>query len=312
MIADSIDIVGTNAQYDEACKKLLASREILAWILKEVTEEFRDYDVKEIAEKYIEGQPEVASRLVNPGETNAGILGLNNENTIYKEGKITYDVHFQAIYPEGNYYVKIFVNVEAQKDFYPGYAISKRGLFYCCRMISAQYQTEFTEPDYDNIKKVYSIWICMNPSKAAGNTIVKYAIQKEDVVGKLSVPVRDYDIMTMVMICLGGEKSKDYKGILKLLDVLFSKEKNAKEKKYVLEHEFGIEMTKQMEKEVHVVCNLSEGLVEEVTEEVTQKVESRFSRLILLLLAEKRYGELEQASRDREFREKLFAELGIE
>lgn len=30
------------------------------------------------------------------------------------------------------------------------------------RMISAQYRTEFTNFHYENIKKVYSIWICMN------------------------------------------------------------------------------------------------------------------------------------------------------
>ena len=35
-------------------------------------------------------------------------------------------------------YIKLLVNVEAQNDDKPGYDISLRALFYCCRMISAQ------------------------------------------------------------------------------------------------------------------------------------------------------------------------------
>lgn len=310
-IADSIDTVNRNAQYDEACKRLLANRELLSWILKEVTEEYQDCDVKTIAERYIDSQPQIASIPVNPGETNAGIIGLRNEDTVYGEGKVTYDIHFQAVYPQGNGFIKMFINVEAQKDFYPGYTLQKRGLFYCCRMISAQYNTEFTEPDYDKIKKVYSIWICMNPSKKAGNAIVRYGIRKEDLVGRLKESAADYDILSMIMICLGGEEAENYKGILKLLDVLFSREKDAEEKKRILETEFGIEMTKKMEREVHVMCNLSEGLVEEVTREVTNNVESRFEKLNLRLLAEKRYEDLERASKEREYREKLCREFGI-
>jgi len=316
MIANSIDAVGTDAQYDAACKKLLANREILAWILKEVAEEFKDCDVRTIAEKYIEGQPEVASVLVNPGETNAQIMGLRNEDSVYGEGKITYDVHFKALYPQGSRLIKLFVNVEGQKDFYPGYAIPKRGIFYCSRMLSSQYQTEFKEPYYDEIKKVYSIWICMNPSKKAGNTIVKYSIHKEDMLGETEVSKGDYDLLTMVMICLGGEEASNYEGIVKLLDVLFSNVRDAEEKKYILEEEFGIRMTEQMEKEVHVMCNFSEALIEEVTEEVTEKVtgevENRFEKMNLKLLAEKRYEELQRASEDKGFREKLLVELGIE
>lgn len=310
-IADGIEATDINAQYDHACRKLLANREILARILKEVVDEFRDCDVEEIANRYIESQPEIASVPVNPGETNANIAGRSNEDVVYGEGKVTYDIHFQAVYPKGDRYVKIFINVEGQKDFYPGYALQKRGIFYCCRMISAQHNTEFREPHYDKIKKVYSIWICMNPSKKAGNTITRYRICKENTVGLLEDQRESYDLMVMVMICLGGEGMERYHGILKLLDVLLSREKTAKEKKETLESEFGIAMSEKMEKEVQLMCNFSEGLVEEVTREVTEKVEERFERLNLSLLKAKRYEDLERASLDKAYREQLCGELGI-
>ena len=50
----------------------------------------------------------------------------------------------------------------------------KRGIYYCSRMISGQYETAFTNSHYENIKKVYSIWICMNPPKNRENSITRY------------------------------------------------------------------------------------------------------------------------------------------
>ena len=52
-IAESIRSIDKNAQIDAACKQVLAIRIILAWIMKSCLEEFRDYAVNEIAEKYI-------------------------------------------------------------------------------------------------------------------------------------------------------------------------------------------------------------------------------------------------------------------
>ena len=54
-IAEDIRVTDQNAQYDAACKRLLSEKIILAWIMKSCLDEYRDCDVKEIAEKYIEG-----------------------------------------------------------------------------------------------------------------------------------------------------------------------------------------------------------------------------------------------------------------
>ena len=58
-MAEDIRITGENAQCDEARKRLLSTKEILAHILKACVEEYRDCDVRGIARKYIEGPPEV-------------------------------------------------------------------------------------------------------------------------------------------------------------------------------------------------------------------------------------------------------------
>lgn len=59
-----------NAKYDQHAKHLLASRKLLAEIVKKVVPEFQDASIDDIAEKYIEGTPLVGSIPVAPGLTN--------------------------------------------------------------------------------------------------------------------------------------------------------------------------------------------------------------------------------------------------
>lgn len=51
-------------------------------------------------------------------------------------------------------------------------------------MLSAQLGTEFNAQNYDNIKKVYSIWICMDTNVAASNTITSYEVQPGNIYGE--------------------------------------------------------------------------------------------------------------------------------
>lgn len=69
-------------------------------------------------------------------------------------------------------------------------------------------------------------------------------------------------LLTVVMICLGHSGDDNYAGILKLLDVLLSSEKQPEEKKQILQDDFGIKMTKTLESEVQDLCNLSKGVEE--------------------------------------------------
>lgn len=262
-LAKNINSAGENAAYDVACKRLLANKIILAWIMKSCVEEYRDCSISDIAEKYIEGQPQVAETAVNPDEDIYGeqIKGAATEDATIHEGTITYDIRFYAVVPVSGERIRLIINVEAQNDFYPGYPIIKRALYYCSRMISSQYGTEFTESHYERIKKVYSIWICMNPPKNRKNSINRYTIEEENLVGDVVESRQNYDLLTAVIICLGDSAAASSR-ILKLLEVLLSSERKAEEKKKILQEDFSIEMTKELESEVSVMCNLSKGVEE--------------------------------------------------
>lgn len=167
--------------YDESCKNILANKIILAWIMKSCMKEYKDCSIRDIADHYIEGIPEISQREVHRDEAPASdpgkIRGENTEDKAVNEGTVRYDIMFRAILPQGQEKIELIINIEAQKDFYPGYPLIKRGIYYGCRMISSQYGTIFTNSHYEKIQKVYSIWICFNPPEKRKNSINIYSVK---------------------------------------------------------------------------------------------------------------------------------------
>ena len=51
--------------YDESCKNILANKIILAWIMKSCMKEYKDCSIRDIADHYIEGIPEISQREVH-------------------------------------------------------------------------------------------------------------------------------------------------------------------------------------------------------------------------------------------------------
>lgn len=65
-IAGAMEASYGKEQYDAQVKKMLSDKQILAWILKYTTAEFKDYPIAEIIEA-IEGTPEIGTVPINPG-----------------------------------------------------------------------------------------------------------------------------------------------------------------------------------------------------------------------------------------------------
>lgn len=261
-ISQGLYITDDSARYDAACKRVLSEKSILARIMKACLEEYRDCDVNDIAEKYIEGQPQVSAVPLLPDEEGTMIRGMDTEDKSVHEGTVTYDIRFSAIVPGSGEPIGLIVNIEAQNDYYPGYPLVKRGIYYCSRMISSQYGREFTGSHYEKLKKVYSIWICMDPPKSKMNRITRYRLVEEHLVGGGDEPVRNYDLLSVIMLCLGGPEGANYDGVLRLLDVLLSNETDEAEKRKILQDDYDIQMTQTLETEVSVMCNLSKGVRE--------------------------------------------------
>lgn len=264
-----------HAAYDQNAKKLLSGRRMLAEIVKRTVAEFQDVSTNEIAKKCIEGKPEVGRIAVYPDETNAvppNITGDRQEDGSVTEGYITYDILFHARVPRSGEIITLIINIEAQRTQDSKklkYHLMKRSVYYACRLISSQKEREFSKSDYDGIKKVYSIWICMD-SPNGKSAINRYRLHEEHLLHRYKEPEENFDLVNIVMVYLGEKADKDR--LVHLLQVLFTEsDKTAEQKKQILTEEYGIEMTKAMEEELRTMCNLSLGLTEKAWNRGVQK-----------------------------------------
>ena len=163
-LGNIISAADNEAIYDENVKLILADKSVLSWILRRCTNEFASESLDTIR-ACIDGEPAVDQLLVAPHLTNMQkrhtdrLETLSQEDTSPSEGKITFDVRFKVRVPGSDTRIEMIINVEAQKDYYPGYPLVSRGIFYASRMISAQLNKDFAAPDYGRIKSVYEYLI---------------------------------------------------------------------------------------------------------------------------------------------------------
>lgn len=266
-ISNTIDSAKDKIQYDEHVRQILKDKCILAYILKYAVKEFKDYSIDD-AKAAIDGEPEVAIRSVRP----EAVSTLENESKIPGEGKMYFDILFYAVTNDG-YRQKMYINIEAQKSFYPGYDLVTRGIVYPARLISQQMDVEYTADNYDGVKKVYSVWICMNAPekkhsyKKVADSIVEYSIKPTILYPHNAtddeIATGRYDLMSTVFINLNSQNTINSKNVLiSMLSTLLSDKIKVDEKKQKLEKEYGIKMSKELESEVSSMCNLSEAIEE--------------------------------------------------
>ena len=189
------------------------------------------------------------------------IDGKNTEDSSVKEGKVTYDVLFDAYAPDGSGTIKLIINLEGQRNPDPGYPLIKRAIYYVSRLISAQHGREFVNSQYQKIKKVYSIWICLAPKEGKENTATTYKIQEETVIGNNKEKVENYDLMSIAIINISKNTDDLNNNIIGFLSTILSDSLKAEEIIRILNEDFNIQATKNMKKEVDNMCNLSKGLL---------------------------------------------------
>ena len=264
---DSVNaaLYSEHVKYDQACKRVLAEKRFLARILKRCVEEYKDSTFDEIA-GYIEGTPEIGETPMRPD--NPRITGADTEDGSIFEQTVRYDVKFNAAVPGSDNNIGLIINLEAQKKYDTGYPLVKRGVYYCCRLISSQYGREFTRSHYGKLRKVYSIWLCMDAPKSRQNTITEYGIYEKHVVGNSSERPAHYDMLRIVMVCLGevlpdGTVPGCDDKMLEFMNVLFTDAiKSPVQKGKILENRFDIVMNKEEKEDILQMCNVSYGIAE--------------------------------------------------
>ena len=273
-IANAVNAAGDKAQYDTHVKRLLAQKSILVHILVKTVDEFKGMKPEDVV-KYIEGEPSISVVPVEPGLANmekpdaAGqrIVGLNTENAEINEGLVRFDIIFYVRMKNG--LSQIIVNIEAQKDEPTEYKILNRAIFYVSRMISSQKERDFVNTNYDDIKQVFSIWICMNMDD---NSLSHIHLTKDELLKPCNWK-GNLDLLNIVLIGITNEipEHDEKYEMHRLIGALLSSELKEREKLDIIEHEYNIPTSQEFREDVRIMCNLSTGIEERATEKTSEK-----------------------------------------
>ncbi|MCD8006136.1 MAG: Rpn family recombination-promoting nuclease/putative transposase [Oscillospiraceae bacterium] len=259
-----------STQYDTLAKNILSRRSVLSHILKATVEDLHDIPPEEI-ESLIEDEIYVGNVPVDAGFTNAvngdRVVGLNTVQAEQFEGMIVYDIVFYVRI--GDERSKIIINIEAQKDEPSGYNILNRAIFYVSRLISSQKERDFTGRNFDDLSRVYSIWICMNMDKCIWN---HYHLTNDEILGGYDWKGKP-DMLNIVLLGLPMElPPQDEKFKLhRMLSALFAEGLKSSERINVLENEYSIPAVHEFGEELNAMCNLGQGVYERGEERGRQR-----------------------------------------
>ena len=229
-IANAVNAAGDKAQYDTRVKRLLAQKSILAHILVKTVDEFKGMKPEDVV-KYIEGEPSISVVPVEPGlanmektdATGQRIVGLNTENAEINEGLVRFDI-----------------------------------IFYVSRLISSQKERDFVNTNYDDIKQVFSIWICMNMDD---NSLSHIHLTKDEMLKPCNWK-GNLDLLNIVLIGITNEipEHDEKYEMHRLIGALLSSELKEQEKLDIIEHEYNIPISQEFREDVSIMCNLSQGI----------------------------------------------------
>ena len=268
ILARDIETENLDIRYDMSVKRVLGNIPLLAPVTKYTVKELKDFSIPMIEQCIDTDSIQISQVFVEPGLTNRKIVNDELESKVPGEGRAIFDIRFTITLPDGNK-SKIIINIEAQQKSNPGYSLLNRGIFYAARLISAQLSVEFTndgsdKEQYDNIKKVYSIWICMDCPEDKKDSIINYSFEPHIIYqgnDKLQ-PYKNCDLMNITFIHLSGKPDQSHHQLISMLDVLLAKI-DAETKIKKLQEEHNLPMTIKLEKEMNDMCNLSSGIRED-------------------------------------------------
>ena len=244
-------------KYDQTMKELLSDRQVLAWILKRFVPEYQDCELEDIEKKYIQSETIMVSKIgVEQGSET--IQGIRNEDAVQGEATVFYDVLFHVWYPGMNgKQIGMYLNLEAQSDYYPGYPIEPRGIYYAARRLTAQLKKIDKDTNYGALQKVYSIWLCMgNVPVYEENTVSLYSLNKNDIIGTVKRNEEIYDLIS-VIIMRYNDKTELKDKTLQMLQTLSSDKMSKKEKLEKLSN-LGMRVDDRIEEGVGKMCNMGD------------------------------------------------------
>ena len=265
-----------NAVLNLRFKKVIHDSDVLSCIIHNNVDEFKDKSIDEI------------KACLDLGEDGCTVIGRDTEFGSPDHGRIQTDSVFDVIVPGTDEKVSIILNIEGQSDPYPGYPIGKRAEFYIARMVSSQQGVYFTNDDYGNVRKTYSIWFILRPDLGKRNTVVRYRMRGENVVGNPKNPPV-LDTFNVLMVYVGGyDNSLPDEAAFPA--ALFTK-MDLQERQELMKSKFNITLRESIMREVNHMASLGEDTYNHGFKEGSKETASE----IVLRLVKEEGWELDRA-----------------
>lgn len=263
----------------------MSEKIVLAYILVKVIDEFRGMKPQEVVQ-YIEGDVLINKVPVDPeftnnrtksrekADTEAEGADLSDElnfsqvevissqgtrvaglNTVYQElneGINIFDIIFYVRIKNG--IARIIINIEIQKDEPTKYHILNRIVFYVSRMISSEKQRDFVHSNYNDMKEVYSIWLCTGEKE---NTLNYIRLSDEKLIGSKKWK-GNLNLFNAVIIGLSDELPEydETYDLHRLLGVILSDCLTYRERVEIIEKDYELELPDKLKEEVKTMYSL--------------------------------------------------------
>ncbi len=200
-----MNAVSDKEKYDASVKKIVSQPRFVAAIMRLTVPEYEGMTVEEILPCIVEISEETAVDDVSA----AALQNMPQEQISLLSKIISYDLHIKARNPKaGNINLTLYFDFEFQNEYRDtslGYPLLKRAFYYVARELDSQLGVLTKDTDYGSLQKSYSIWICNEHiPEEEQNSMTRYHIIKEDVIGKSSDIPENYDLMEVIMIRRGS------------------------------------------------------------------------------------------------------------
>ena len=137
------------------------------------------------------------------------------------------------------------------------------------------------------IQTIYSVWICLQAPLNSEYTITGYRMHREDINGHMESKANQrYDLMELVMVCLGHpEDAEKGTSLHQLLTTVLSKKLTPQEKQKIMNEDYDIVTTVELEGGLVSMCNLSDyieeqGIAQGIAQGIEQGIEQGLSALV--------------------------------
>jgi len=244
--------------------KLLLSRELLVPIVRTQVDEFADCSDEEIWNCICHSDQAIDSVPIDQDTA----VSVDTVDKSLAEGEVRFDVLLDVQVPHGEK-IRLFINLESQQKFDPGYAVTARAAYYTARLISRQKGTVFTGSNYQKLRKVYSIWILTRPPKEYAWTATAYFENFKCLVGDHKRPKQEWDYHYILELCVGNNPHKERPGnenvkwLIRVLSCVFTVSLMPSEKVAGLASEGINNISKEFRKELTKMTTYAQGIFDD-------------------------------------------------